>query len=779
MNTRLTMGLRLTIAFLILGLVPSGIITALTLRNAEETIEASTTAHLAAVRQARKADVERWFQQRLAETRLLSESAEAAVATRDFAAAFAKAGRKDASSMLADPGYREVQEAYDSIFKRMAGNLGYDLHLTDAEGNVIYTTAHEPDFATNLSNGPWKETGFAEAYQAAMQGKVEVTDFAPYPPANDAPSSFIGAPVVVDGRTIGTLVLQTRVESINEVIRDGTGLGVTGDVYLVGKDLLMRSDSRLERESTLLQVKVDTQAVKEGFLGRTAFSTYENRHGEMVFGGAEKMDIPGFDWLIVAEMDRAEVNESFLKLRTTVFGLEVVFAIATIAFALAFARLISRPVTELTDLATALSHGDFSVEILHSGDDEIGKLANALRLLKSSIERLIGDVRMQVDAAQAGNLRARVDASRHPGEFGRIVTGLNDTLEAIVQPFEAASTALTHLADLDLTHRTEGSYKGDYAKVMNAIGTCTETLHDFISQVAASSEQVSVAANEIANGAQTIAQGGREHASSLQSTSDHLGQIAEMARSNAKRTEDARNFAVQTREVATGADGLVDDMVNAMVQIRSSSANTAEILKDINHIALQTNLLALNAAVEAARAGDAGRGFAVVAEEVRDLAQRCKEAANKTEALIKQSMELAQNGELMSRRVKTNFTEIVTSIGKVNEVVSVIATASAEQAVKVDTVNKVVGRMDEVLQQSAASSEESSSTAEELAAQAHALAGLVGRFQLHRGQGRSGTSRKMRVRQSDLNPKGVANRGTVNGKSLPLDEDDNHVFRNF
>jgi chemotaxis receptor (MCP) glutamine deamidase CheD len=79
-------------------------------------------------------------------------------------------------------------------------------------------------------------------------------------------------------------------------------------------------------------------------------------------------------------------------------------------------------------------------------------------------------------------------------------------------------------------------------------------------------------------------------------------------------------------------------MTDAMGENRAAAEGTATIIRDINDIAFQTNLLALNAAVEAARAGEAGRGFAVVAEEVRNLALRSKEAARKTEVLIKDSV---------------------------------------------------------------------------------------------------------------------------------------------
>jgi methyl-accepting chemotaxis protein len=221
-------------------------------------------------------------------------------------------------------------------------------------------------------------------------------------------------------------------------------------------------------------------------------------------------------------------------------------------------------------------------------------------------------------------------------------------------------------------------------------------------------------------------------------------------------------------------------MVRAMVQIREASASTADILKDINHIALQTNLLALNAAVEAARAGDAGRGFAVVADEVRDLAMRSREAANRTEALVQQSMQLAVRGEGVSQQVKADFSQIAASVTRVAEVVSTIAAASTDQAGRVVSVNVMVERMDEAVQASAASSEESSSAAEELAAQANALAGMVGRFKLQRGHGRrSGGHSPPPAHAPSRSAVASAPRATPVTASFPLDDDDNLVFKNF
>jgi methyl-accepting chemotaxis protein len=228
-----------------------------------------------------------------------------------------------------------------------------------------------------------------------------------------------------------------------------------------------------------------------------------------------------------------------------------------------------------------------------------------------------------------------------------------------------------------------------------------------------------------------VAQGASEQAGSLEETSSSLEEMAGMTRQNADNTQVAKTLAVTAKQAADAGSTSMAKMSDAMHQIRQSAEATSAIINDINDVAFQTNLLALNAAVEAARAGEAGRGFAVVADEVRNLALRAKEAAEKTRGLLEESVRLSCNGESLTSEVQGNLGNIVSSVGQVADIVNEISVASSEQSRGIDQINRAVAEMDKVVQQSAAVSEESSSAAHELAAQAKELSSIVERFQLH------------------------------------------------
>jgi len=350
-----------------------------------------------------------------------------------------------------------------------------------------------------------------------------------------------------------------------------------------------------------------------------------------------------------------------------------------------------------------------------------------------AVNALVADSNRLAEAAVAGQLQTRADAARHQGDFRRIVEGVNRTLDAILAPVTESAKVLEQLAARDLRARVTGEYRGDHARIQESVNATAEALHGALAQVASAVEQVSSASAQIAASSQAVASGASEQASSLQQTGASLESVASMTKHSAENAQHANQLAVAARSAATEGSASVEQMQAAMGKIKASAEGTSQIIKDVSDIAFQTNLLALNAAVEAARAGEAGRGFAVVAEEVRSLALRAKDAAQKTEELIRQSVKEAAEGAVAAQHVAGKLGEIVGGVAKVTDIVAEIASAAREQSSGIGQVEKAVAEMDKVTQQNAASAEESSSAASELNGQAEELAAMVAGFRLERG----------------------------------------------
>ena len=249
----------------------------------------------------------------------------------------------------------------------------------------------------------------------------------------------------------------------------------------------------------------------------------------------------------------------------------------------------------------------------------------------------------------------------------------------------------------------------------------TSVLSRIIGGLSAASDQVNSAASQVAAAGQSLAEGASEQAASLEETSASIETVS----AGTKQSEaNAQQTNVLAQKVKDGAERSQKSMVGlneAMQLIKTSSDETAKVIKTIDEIAFQTNLLALNAAVEAARAGDAGKGFAVVAEEVRNLAQRSAEAAKGTADLIEGSTRNSDLGVQATVDVTTNLEDIVAGIIEISGATETLSSATGEQARAVEEINIAVEQLDTVTQSNAANAEESASAAEELSAQAEEL----------------------------------------------------------
>ena len=186
----------------------------------------------------------------------------------------------------------------------------------------------------------------------------------------------------------------------------------------------------------------------------------------------------------------------------------------------------------------------------------------------------------------------------------------------------------------------------------------------------------------------------------------------------------------------------LEEMVQSMKEINTSSEKISKIIRVIDEIAFQTNILALNAAVEAARAGEAGMGFAVVADEVRNLAHRSAQAARDTAALIEESIAKSNEGNKKLQLVAASIQQVTGSATQVKVLVDEVDVGSQEQARGIEQIAAAVIQLETVTQRSAASAEESAAASEELAAQAQTLYDVAERVRALVGGNGGGAGRE-------------------------------------
>ncbi len=596
------------------------------------------------------------------------------------------------------PGFERAQKLSDF----------YDIFLIDTDSDtVLYSVFKELDFATQLTKGIASGTKLAEAYQkvkqAANQDAVYLSDFASYLPSYDDQAAFVAAPVFDGDKQIGVIAIQFPVDKITEVVSsnkawDKIGLGKTGDMFVVGADKLMRTNTRyvienkqafadllgdkltanakatlLKKDTTISLVSIDSEVTRNALAGQDGFAQFVDYRGVASYGAFGPLRVQGLNWALVAKIDTEEADEPISNLnrqsllRALLIGFGVL-AVAALAVTF-FLRQFLRPIQTLSNTVQKIAGGEISARSQLTEQDEIGQLGRAFD----------------------GLLDDRISALEKTSKENETLN--NSVIDLLQAVFQLSNRDLT--ARAPVTEDIIGTVASSINQFSDETGRTLAEVQNIAEQVALTSESVRLQSVMVEETARAERQALDAMSNNLNQATDQLAKVSSLSEESNKAAGAAadatQNALVAVQGTVQGMDQLresISDMEKRFKRLGERSQEISTAVQLINAISERTHVLALNASMQAATAGEAGRGFAVVAEEVQRLSDSSRQATATISQLV---------GNIQAETNETLFT-VNRLIGDVVKQSDLAQRAGAQMGQTQQTTQLLVGLVGQIAQ---------------------------------------------------------------------------------
>jgi len=387
---------RLVLGFILLSPLPMAGLAWLYIQAFEGSLNETLLANLSSIADKKTDQIDAYLNERLANNRVLAKSPVAHAALLTLSPLLAQGADS--------PRYRAAEKRFREYFRTTLENAGYyDLLLTDADGNVVFSILHEADFGSNLNSGPYRDSTLASAHREALALlSTQTTAVQPYAPSANQPAIFMVTPILKEGKAIGSVALQLDLENLTTVTSDTTGLGLSGETVLAQQDgeqaLYVGPLRHIPNANFRHRV-----AVAGGKLAQPMFKALHGGHDQGLtrdYVGNEVIAawryLPALRWGMVVKIDAAEAFAPAQRLRTyTFWALALLLLLATVA-ALLFGRTLVQPIRRLTDATRRIAAGDLANRTTPEGCDEFRQLALSFNAMADQLaeERALLELRV-------------------------------------------------------------------------------------------------------------------------------------------------------------------------------------------------------------------------------------------------------------------------------------------------------------------------------------------------------------------------------------------------
>lgn len=555
----------------------------------------------------------------------------------------------------------------------------YDIFLINSAGDVIYSVYKEVDFATSLLNGPYASSGLADAFRSSESANERQSaifiDFKTYLPSFNAPAGFIAQPIFSQGERIGTLIFQFPIDKLNAIMTERSGLGETGESYLVGPDNLMRSDSYLSPidHSVIGSFRnpekgaVRTQATELAARGQSGAEVIQDYNGNSVLSAFSPLGFDGLNWSILVEIDEAEAMAAVDKLQLLLLATVLLCVVLIAIVAWTLSNSVMRPLggvpEEMQSITQKIADGDLTIKMkeIDSHQCVYGSVQNMASNLRKIISEINSASQRQASAAEELATVTSVTSST--------ITKQSEKTQSVAASVQQMSSSVN--------------------EVSNTTESTAQAANDARIQVNASSTAVNDAARNVRAMANSIS-AGQKKIETLQANTDEIAGILQTITGIADQTNLlALNAAIEAARAGEHGRGFA--VVSE--EVRSLAGHTQTATEQISSV-------------------------------IEGLILAAKEAGN----AMNESVDLANRISSESTETSERLQGAANAVDRIADMTSQIASASSQQSQVAEEVSKRINEINIMSAESGGSIGQISAASEELAGLSSKLQGLVHKF---------------------------------------------------
>ncbi len=680
---------KLVASFLLVALLPIGIVGYLSFRTAKQALREARLAALASARDQGKQHIREYLDMMLSDMKYQAKNPGVQSVFKDlyvyldYAAYldYAKEHR-DAPVDIQSEEYKKTLADIDPVFLRFLDNFqaerGYEdilLIVGDSLGLIMYTGKKLSDLGASVTEGALKESALGKVWAKVMKThKPALADFTTYAPSGSV-SGFLGVPVFSnENKFYGVAVLRFGPKQISEHLNAIGQVGKTGDAVVVGRNMLARSSSRFTPQGILTQ-RIDTEAAREGLAGHTGLGEISGVGGVPVLNAWAPVGIsakPGlgadFDWSMIAKIDSREAFEDVRRLGKRIIGIGALIGLVVAILAFFVVRRLAKPISNLAAVVAQVSQGDLTAHVPKlNRTDEVGQLANT---------------------------------------FGTMVDNLRQQIRAIL---DGVNVLVASAAEISAT----------------------------LSQVSVSTAKTSAAVTETVTTVEQLRQAAKLSGEKAKHVARSSLEAANVSEAGKQATHDTAQRMEMIRQQ-------MESIGETVIRLSDHGQAIEAIIAVVQDLADQSNLLAVNASIEAARAGEQGKGFAVVAQEIKSLADQSRQATEQVRTILhdtrkwvnavvmatEQGGKAVQAGVEQSEVAGQSINALAKGIVESSQAAAVIDSSSQQQFAGVDQVSLAMANIGQAMKQNLDGTTELEAAAKRLDELGAQLRKLVERYRV-------------------------------------------------